>query len=546
MRSSVSAVSAVSADALGSSASGVRSALRLWLLAALPLLAGCGPRLAGPLSAPSPAEECRWAPPVADGERRAAARAAGDRTVEVGLTRPVDPRSAPVPRNPDEAFLFRLLYEPLLRVDCTGRRYPALASEWSSADDGRRWTFTIRDDALFWNGDPVTADAVAASWRRAEREGRRPWRGERPRRVLVEGERRLTVGFAAGRRAAPAVLADPGLSVVREGVSEEWPVMGTGAYRPVEGSVTRSSTGPARPRGEDGTVVFLALEADGGSGAHPERLHVRVSPDEDPRELLDAGADLVLTTDRQALAYARGRPDLVVRALPWDRTYVLALPRTASSPSSGPSLPLDFLDALARDAVGSDARPARDPVAPSGGGLCSDRAGRPEARPAASPPADRPRRPPVRRIAHLRDDATGRELAERLVALAGPRRVEATGAARTVLADLGLGAGATAAVATALDPEDLPAPLRAGSGRADASASFRPAGELAFVVGLPRRVPGACPDLGPANRARDAEGFPYLLVPLVDTRRAAILRAPGVPLAADADGTPHLFPGTER
>lgn len=43
---------------------------------------------------------------------------------------------------------------------------PAIASEWSLSDDGLTYTFTIRDDAKFSNGDPITAESVVSNYQR--------------------------------------------------------------------------------------------------------------------------------------------------------------------------------------------------------------------------------------------------------------------------------------------------------------------------------------------------------------------------------------------
>ena len=43
---------------------------------------------------------------------------------------------------------------------------PAVASAWSVSTDGRSYHFTLRDDALWSNGDPVTAQDFVFSWRR--------------------------------------------------------------------------------------------------------------------------------------------------------------------------------------------------------------------------------------------------------------------------------------------------------------------------------------------------------------------------------------------
>ncbi|MFK8018600.1 MAG: peptide ABC transporter substrate-binding protein [Pseudomonadales bacterium] len=44
---------------------------------------------------------------------------------------------------------------------------PGVASEWTISDDGRTYLFTIRNDAKWSNGDPVTAHDFAWSWWRA-------------------------------------------------------------------------------------------------------------------------------------------------------------------------------------------------------------------------------------------------------------------------------------------------------------------------------------------------------------------------------------------
>lgn len=43
---------------------------------------------------------------------------------------------------------------------------PQLAESWSVSEDGRAYTFTIREGAVFHNGEPVTAEEVKWSWER--------------------------------------------------------------------------------------------------------------------------------------------------------------------------------------------------------------------------------------------------------------------------------------------------------------------------------------------------------------------------------------------
>ncbi|MEO0511321.1 MAG: peptide ABC transporter substrate-binding protein [Planctomycetota bacterium] len=63
----------------------------------------------------------------------------------------------------------RLLYEPLVRLDVLHEDYPPIpgvARHWSVSDDGRTYTFFLRDDAAWSNGEPVTADHFVYAWRR--------------------------------------------------------------------------------------------------------------------------------------------------------------------------------------------------------------------------------------------------------------------------------------------------------------------------------------------------------------------------------------------
>ena len=54
----------------------------------------------------------------------------------------------------------RLAFSGLTRYDRTGAIVPDLASAFHTESDGRIWTFDIREDAMWHDGQPVTADDV--------------------------------------------------------------------------------------------------------------------------------------------------------------------------------------------------------------------------------------------------------------------------------------------------------------------------------------------------------------------------------------------------
>lgn len=55
----------------------------------------------------------------------------------------------------------------LYQMDGNGAPVPALAADTKVSEDGLTYTFKIRDDAFWSNGDPVTADDFVFGWQRA-------------------------------------------------------------------------------------------------------------------------------------------------------------------------------------------------------------------------------------------------------------------------------------------------------------------------------------------------------------------------------------------
>ncbi len=59
------------------------------------------------------------------------------------------------------------LFEGLTRLDKDGNVIPGVAERWTMSADGKAYTFTLRRNARWSNGDPVTAQDFVYSYRRA-------------------------------------------------------------------------------------------------------------------------------------------------------------------------------------------------------------------------------------------------------------------------------------------------------------------------------------------------------------------------------------------
>ena len=59
------------------------------------------------------------------------------------------------------------LYDGLIRQEADGSLVPALAESWEYSEDNTEITFKLREDVVFHNGDPMTADDVVFSFERA-------------------------------------------------------------------------------------------------------------------------------------------------------------------------------------------------------------------------------------------------------------------------------------------------------------------------------------------------------------------------------------------
>jgi hypothetical protein len=417
------------------------------------------------VTAPAPSPVAAAAPDSCIAGGPGAAPHTGPATLALEGTIRAD--DAPLPRDEAELVVFRQFYRGLVRIDCAGEPRPDLAARWAADSTDRVWTFEL-DGTRFADGSAVTAASVIASWQQS-----RAVAGWSESLVVAAPDaRHVAVNFPLPSPDAPQRLADPALAVARSGGTV---VAATGNFAPD----SLAGFGLALPRGDSGA-------------RGPMRI---VAATTDPRDLLDRGADLLVTRDPAAVAYASARLELEVRALPWNRSYVLVLPglATDSAGDAAALLGAAARDSLAREAVRADARAAVPPFWWTGPSACH-----------AMPPTIRRRRA---RIVFDRADPTARELAERLVALAGAARA--------------LPAAIRAAVAPPIVAE--------ASSRAELATAIAAGEDAGYVVSLPRIERLSCVDVPPWPAGATA-------VALVETR-AHLIRRRGAPAAlVDGDG----------
>jgi len=94
-----------------------------------------------------------------------AGSAAADRDIVIGQV--AEPEGAPDPIMDGSLAGYNYYYnvfDQLTKLDADGAIEPSLATEWTPSEDLTTWTYTLRDDAVFSNGDPVTAGDVAFTY----------------------------------------------------------------------------------------------------------------------------------------------------------------------------------------------------------------------------------------------------------------------------------------------------------------------------------------------------------------------------------------------
>ncbi|MBY6030273.1 peptide ABC transporter substrate-binding protein [Halomonas sp. DP8Y7-1] len=64
-----------------------------------------------------------------------------------------------------ESQILMDVYEGLVKKSPEGKVLPGMASDWQVSEDGKTWTFSLREDARWSDGEPVTAEDFVFGWR---------------------------------------------------------------------------------------------------------------------------------------------------------------------------------------------------------------------------------------------------------------------------------------------------------------------------------------------------------------------------------------------
>jgi peptide/nickel transport system substrate-binding protein len=142
----------------------VRRIARRWL--AVPALFTAGALLVGACGSGS----------GSSGGSGSAGAGSGNRNGTVTVVAPQEPDSLD-PQRTNAAVAGQILSyasDSLLSQDPSGKIVPSLATDWTASSDGLKWTFNLRHDVTFQNGDPMNADAVKASFDRAMNPATKP------------------------------------------------------------------------------------------------------------------------------------------------------------------------------------------------------------------------------------------------------------------------------------------------------------------------------------------------------------------------------------
>jgi peptide/nickel transport system substrate-binding protein len=249
--------------------------------------------------------------------------------LRVGLFLPVDGMDPAINTYRTSRLVTEQLYSTLMALGPDGRPYPDLAAWVDVSDDALTYTFGLVDGVRFHDGSPVTADDVAATFRRLLDMGEAyhfdPWVETIG---SVDAADPLTVRIRLTQTTGPILtwLAFCGTGIVPRSAIEagrdlEHDPIGSGPFR-LDAAPWAGGDAPIRLVRHDASVR--------GGHAFVSRLpgiEFRAIPsaEERARALLDGAIDLDSLLDPAALATVGATPGLLAHQVPDSRWHWLVV-----------------------------------------------------------------------------------------------------------------------------------------------------------------------------------------------------------------------------
>lgn len=248
-------------------------------------------------------------------------------------------------------YLAGNMQEGLVSIDPSGQFVPALATEWSTPDD-TTYVFTLRDDAMFQNGDPVTADDIVFSTHQAADAELSPGTSfylMNLESVKKTGDNEVTFKLVKPDAAFLTTVANVGALVVTQqkfweehagkvGTSQSL-LMGSGPYQATEFA-------------PDSHVTLDRVDTWWGELPKVKQIRVDFIPDENTRLLaaqkgdIDIAFNVPLKQSEQWSKIADGRVEAVN-----DLSYVGLLFDNTVKPFDDPNVRAAIASAVDRDAI---------------------------------------------------------------------------------------------------------------------------------------------------------------------------------------------------
>ncbi len=271
--------------------------------------------------------------------------AARSQRLVAALSAPVEELDPHAATSEGAVMVLDQVYDTLVRLGDDLLPQPALADSWEVADDGLTWTFELRDDVVFHDGSPLTADDVVASLERVAGEGVDAGRLEVVEEIEAEDDHTVvlqltepTGALLAHLGASPRLAIMPSEHLDADDLAER-PV-GSGPFRFVTGTDTAIDLEPfdehwsgapqvdaldfrvadaatALAALRDGDVHWVGsvpgeemsdLEDDAdvhlARRAGPEYWHLAFNFDREPLDEVDVRQAVALALDREQIAEA--------------------------------------------------------------------------------------------------------------------------------------------------------------------------------------------------------------------------------------------------